>query len=62
MIDAGEVDQLVAVADAGAEGLDIAVEVEQQAALQVIADHALGPEEGADAGAARDRLHPVDAG
>src|SRR5829696_2992454 len=62
VIDSGQADDLGIVLTAlGSQRLDRAVEVEEQGAGAVVADHRLDPEEGGDARAARHRLDPMQA-
>src|SRR3546814_8370138 len=56
VVDAGQLhDDRIAVAALGNQLLDIGVELEQQGALAVVADHALQPEKRGDASAAGHR-------
>src|SRR5689334_8904105 len=62
VIKPGQRDDLIAVAQLLAQGLNGVVELKQHGARSLVADHALDPEEGGPAAAPRHRRHMMLAG
>src|SRR5689334_13042537 len=62
VVKSGEADDLLGIADLLAQTLDGCVQLEQHGAGRLVLDHALDPEEGRPAAAARHRRDAMAAG